>query len=503
MPLKLRVISDQYKQLGKASSQLFGVHGGDIGRAPDHHARVSFRAGTWILEDLSTNGVFVNNNDAPLSVTGPRKLKDGDRLRFGDYDIVVSIDDHSDFSPDASGQMPPPPTLRDQQAKSSRSSSDQADYLRHGTFRNHKNNQSDDHLVEDLGAELDITGLLVSGSRDAHDDADAVAKFDRGSQGQKAFSPNSMKPTASNAASHSAKAHAKGYSGPTSLLEEFLEVDVPRAAPAPEVSDEWHMTTRRLQQRNGTSAATSLPATSSPAPQPIAAQSAQRQSPAPTTRSEPARNESERGRRVNDGFNEMQAGVEALCRGAGIDPSVLPADAHASLLNLAGQMVREVVLDLMEALRSRSDQKSRFHIGQTTIQPNQNNPLKFSASVEEALRKLLDGHSNRYLGPVEALREAFTDLKNHQLGIDAGMHAALNDLLGRVDPTELQGRFDHGLKRNALLGAVNKGKYWELYTDFYPLLNQRDSRGWPAVYTEEFTRAYSAKLEELENSRKK
>jgi type VI secretion system FHA domain protein len=166
-------------------------------------------------------------------------------------------------------------------------------------------------------------------------------------------------------------------------------------------------------------------------------------------------------------------------------------------------MVREVVLDLMEALRSRGDQKNRFHISQTTIQPVQNNPLKFSTSVEDALRKLFDGYSTRYLGPVEALREAFTDLKNHQLAIDAGMHAALNDVLSRVDPIELQERFDRGLKRNAPQGVVNKGKYWDLFTEFYPLLNQRDGRGWPSVFTEEFTRAYAAKVDELENVKKR
>ncbi len=517
MPLKLRVISDQYKQLGKTSSQLFGVHGGNIGRAPDndwvlpdpdryvssHHAKVTFRAGSWILEDLSTNGVYINDNDAPLSVTGPKKLKDGDRLRLGDYDIVVSIDEHSDFSPDASGQMPTPPALRDQQAKASRSASDQADYLRHGTFRNHKNNRSSNNLGNDLGADLDITGLLVSGSRDAHDNVDSVATFDRDTKEASAFGQSSMKPQPSSppqsSKAHSSKQNSskspKVSSATASLLDDFLEVDLSSAAASGEPSNDWHMTTRRLQPRNATSsgAAPLLQVMSAPAGQ----QSAQRDV------GLVARAEPERRRGGNDGYHDLQAGVEALCRGAGIDPAALPADAHASLLTLAGQMMREVVLDLMEALRSRGDQKNRFHIGQTTIQPNQNNPLKFSASVEEALRKLLDSHSTRYLGPVEALREAFTDLKNHQIAIDAGMNAALNDLLGRVDPAELQERFDRGLKRNPLLGGVNKSKYWELYTEFYPLLNQRDARGWPAVFSEEFTRAYAARVDELENSKKK
>jgi type VI secretion system FHA domain protein len=499
------------------------VHGGLIGRAPDndwvlpdpdryvssHHAKVSFRAGNWILEDTSTNGIYVNDSDAPLLASGPRKLKDGDRLRFGDYDIIVSIDDSSDFSPDASSQMPPSAPIRDRNVKSTRSAADQADYLRRGTFRNHRDNRSAEHHIDDIGAELDITGLLVSGSRDAHDDVDAVAAFDRGAEGANALGAHSMKPAASSPPPAPNK-NAKGGTTTASVVDDYLEENLPRAAAPGNPTDEWHMSTRRLQQRKAGNAAPLLQVVPTHAPQKIATpQPIQREAPTPAARLEPivrpdpARAEAERSRRGSEGLGDLQAGVEAFCRGAGIDPSVLPADAHASLLTLGGQMVREVVLDLMEALRNRGDQKNRFHMSQTTIQPNQNNPLKFSASVEDALRKLLDGYSTRYLGPVEALREAFTDLKNHQLAIDAGMHAALNDVLGRVDPMELQERFDRGLKRNAPQGAVNKGKYWDLYTEFYPLLNQRDGRGWPAVFTEEFTRAYAGKIDELENPKRK
>jgi len=95
MALKLRVISDHYKALGKRSSRLFGVTGGKIGRAGDndwilpdpdryvssHHCKVDFRAGQWVLEDTSTNGVFINGSDTPASVEGAYTLQDGDRLR--------------------------------------------------------------------------------------------------------------------------------------------------------------------------------------------------------------------------------------------------------------------------------------------------------------------------------------------------------------------------------------------------------------------------------------
>lgn len=478
MALKLRVISDQYKALGKDSSRLFGVTGGRIGRANDndwilpdperyvssHHAKVLFQGGQWILEDVSTNGVFINDGDTPLSVTGPRKLKDGDRLRFGDYDVLVSIDDRNDFSSDASGQMPRP-----NQPKGK-----------------HKNRPSNHHAAreidDDLGEELDITGLFMA----RVSEEDVLAKFE----------DSPIHP-------HTAKASAPDIDVDDVATDQGDEPTLPPA------SDAWHMATRRLEARNATpvqsapkAAATVPPPSENRAPAAKPQPSIKNAAGASSPLAKPTPQRTDANRRA-DGHGELQAGLEAFCRGAGIDGSSLGAEAQAALLTLAGQMVREVVLDLMESLKQRAEQKNRLHASHTTIQPNNNNPLKFSASVEEAMKKLFDPHSTRYVGPIEAVREAFEDVRNHQMAIDAAMQTAVEDLLHRLDPNELQERFDRGLKRSPLLSGGNKSKYWDLYTEFYPLINQRDGRGFPAVFAQEFARTYAEKLDQVENQRRK
>ena len=454
MALKLRVISDQYKQLGKDSVRLFGVTGGRIGRASDndwilpdpdryvssHHAKVGFQGGHWVLEDVSTNGVFMNDSDTPLSVSGPRKLKDGDRIRLGDYDVLVSIDDRNDFPPDSSGQMPRPVVPRQPAAQKSRPAPP-PQRPRHSGVR----------VGEDLGEELDITGLFLK--RSGGDDV--LAEFDD----QPAISPSTLKPITPPAA-------------PISLLSNLVEEEPDHEITVTEdkVSEDWHMTTRRIQKRE-------------PVPQLSPAVTA----PAPAIRRSP------------ETLAEIQSGFDAFCRGAGIETASLSVEAQAKLLTLAGQMLRETVLDLMGALKHRSDQRTRLHASDAA---QTNNPLKNSTGVEDALRKLL-GANSRHLGSVESLREAFHDLRNHQLALDAAGQMALDDLLHRLDPNELQERFDRGLKRNPAAGGANKAKYWELYSEFYPLVNQRDTRGVPAVFAEEYARSYAEKLTELDSLKKK
>ena len=63
--------------------------------------------------------------------------------------------------------------------------------------------------------------------------------------------------------------------------------------------------------------------------------------------------------------------------------------------------------------------------------------------------------------------------------------------MNRIEPGELQERFDRGLKRGALLGATNKMKYWDLYIEFYQALNQRNEQGLPTLFAEELARTYA------------
>src|ERR1700683_2720520 len=105
MALTLTVLSEQRTQLGGRGSIVLGVGGGSIGRAHDndwvlpdpqrylssHHARVQFRGGHYYIEDMSSNGVYVNAAETPLGRRKTHALRDGDELRIGEYRIRVAV----------------------------------------------------------------------------------------------------------------------------------------------------------------------------------------------------------------------------------------------------------------------------------------------------------------------------------------------------------------------------------------------------------------------------
>jgi len=121
MPLKLEIVSEHHEIVGDDAVREFREEGGTIGRSlnndwilpdPDRyisgkHATIDCKGGIYYLADISTNGVYVNEENEPVGKGNPRRLFNGDRLHFGDFEIDVTIDEGEDL------EMPaePKPTV--------------------------------------------------------------------------------------------------------------------------------------------------------------------------------------------------------------------------------------------------------------------------------------------------------------------------------------------------------------------------------------------------------
>ncbi len=58
------------------------------------------------------------------------------------------------------------------------------------------------------------------------------------------------------------------------------------------------------------------------------------------------------------------------------------------------------------------------------------------------MMQLLIGKKGEYVGPVDAVREVYEDLKNHHDAVLEGMMAAFVEFIDRFNPVELQENFN-------------------------------------------------------------
>jgi type VI secretion system protein len=94
------------------------------------------------------------------------------------------------------------------------------------------------------------------------------------------------------------------------------------------------------------------------------------------------------------------------------------------------------------------------------------------------------------------LRTNFRELKAQNTAALSATHTAFEEFLTRVDPKQLEERFDRASKRG-VFGSQNRAKYWELYSEMFAGLAQRPADGFPHLFNETFAKAFEAKLRTL------
>ena len=134
--------------------------------------------------------------------------------------------------------------------------------------------------------------------------------------------------------------------------------------------------------------------------------------------------------------------------------------------------------------------RKNSRLRQTIVRPADNNPLKFSANVDDALHNLLVKRIAGYLGPVEAFADAFDDLRNHQLAMLAGMRVAFEAMLAEFDPNQLQANFNRELAKVTLPLVPAKLRYWDLFRARRAELMRDREAAFQQLFGDEFGRAY-------------
>ncbi len=187
----------------------------------------------------------------------------------------------------------------------------------------------------------------------------------------------------------------------------------------------------------------------------------------------------------------------ALALGLGV-PAERLNPLCAAQLQLVGQLLREATQGAVHLLLARTTVKEEVGADVTRIGAVKNNPLKFVPSVEAALLHLLGPAVVGYMAPEQAMREAFTDLRAHQLAVTAGMRSALQEVLKRFDPARLEEQIAG--QRSALMSLIpnaRKAQLWEQFQQLYRQLSAEALDDFNRLYGQAFRAAYQAQIDVL------
>ncbi|HSC65865.1 MAG TPA: type VI secretion system-associated FHA domain protein TagH [Caldimonas sp.] len=186
----------------------------------------------------------------------------------------------------------------------------------------------------------------------------------------------------------------------------------------------------------------------------------------------------------------------ALCEGAGVrlDP---PPNTGPAFMRVVGMMLRSSVEGTVQLMAMRQATRQELQAQVTVIRPKNNNPLKFAPDGQSAMEQLLQPAVRGFLPGPAAMTDAMNDLLGHAIGTMAGTRAALEGVLKRFGPHELEAKLASKSVLDSVLPMNRKAKLWELYLQHYESIRDEAQEDFHTLFGRAFLAAYEQQLERL------
>ncbi len=191
--------------------------------------------------------------------------------------------------------------------------------------------------------------------------------------------------------------------------------------------------------------------------------------------------------------------LQAFLSGAGLSNLDKPIELTPQLMNQIGQLLRVSTQGTLDLLLARALMKREMRAEMTMIRPRENNPLKLSPNVEVALMHLLapKAREQGFMPPLQAVKDAYNDLRSHQFGFMAGMRSALSGILDRFNPNQLEKRLGQKTLVDSVFSLNRKANLWDMFTNRYGDISHEAEEDFHVMFSKEFLRAYEAQIAKL------
>ncbi len=191
----------------------------------------------------------------------------------------------------------------------------------------------------------------------------------------------------------------------------------------------------------------------------------------------------------------------AFCQGAGVNFTP-PQGLNPDLMRVIGRLLRSAIDGSVKLVAARAATKQELRAEVTVIQAKGNNPLKFSPDVESALEQLLQPPLRGFMPGPEAVSDAMDDLLGHTIGTMVGTRAALEGVLHRFEPGQLEAKLVGRSVMDSLLPMNRRAKLWELYLQHYETVRTEAQEDFHNLFGKAFLQAYEEQLDRLDAERR-
>ncbi|ATQ76379.1 type VI secretion system-associated FHA domain protein TagH [Massilia violaceinigra] len=185
--------------------------------------------------------------------------------------------------------------------------------------------------------------------------------------------------------------------------------------------------------------------------------------------------------------------VAAFLDGAGFTPNEgTLTQAH---FHQAGRLLSKLVAGSMNLLTSRTIIKREVKAELTMMLDKENNPLKLLPDAQTVLKQMFGPPFSGFMTSERAVDDTFHDLQAHQMGMLAGMRAALNQLLRNFSPEVVDKQMGADVWYDRLMPKGRDGRAWVRYRALHQAAVTAVEEDFHTVFGQVFLSAYDAEVE--------
>ena len=175
---------------------------------------------------------------------------------------------------------------------------------------------------------------------------------------------------------------------------------------------------------------------------------------------------------------------------------------NPELMRVIGTLLRTSIEGTLQLMSVRAATRVELRAQVTMIQARNNNPLKFSPDAQSALEQMLQPPMRGFLPGPAAMTESMNDLVGHSIGTMAGTRAALEGVLDRFAPKELETKLAGKSMLDSVLPMARKARLWELYLQHFEAIRNEAQEDFQNLFGKAFLAAYEQQLDRLHKDKK-
>ncbi|MGQ8367226.1 type VI secretion system-associated FHA domain protein TagH [Glaciecola sp. 1036] len=407
------------------------------------HMLISFRENQFYINDLSSNGVFVNGSQDAIGKGNSKVVETNDIITLGKFRILIS-DIELEKAADAYPRVSSNYNYHQQQAPS--------------TGYDQNNNAQDNDSAVGLFDILNNTPAEEQSSQSQQDVFEA--QFDNSEKGQEQKQASNYQQTipddwdfldlAPSESDHDDSPMQTSRSAnfePSQQSEHAVEAKVEIA---PEV-------TKQLTSNNSDKAA-------------------------------PEKTHNKTLENQSDDF------FDYLYRALGLPKEYKHSvDKHTFADDLVSILLTSTQ-GIMALLAGRSLFKQESRLNLTMIKPQSNNPIKFSLDPTDTLEMLLVKKKPGYMSAQSSYSEALNDIQIHQMAFLSGLQACLEGMVERMNPTRIEALAEN--QPTSLIDINKNAAKWKAFKAQQERLKKQVNENLNDLLSQYFSDAYEKYIQE-------